>query len=121
MKILVVDDSKVMRKLVIRTIRQAGFEEAEVLEAEDGDEALVIARSTDLNVVLTDWNMPNMTGIELLTALRAEGNMVKVGFVTSESSGAIRQQADAAGASFLLSKPIDADQLADALNARSRT
>lgn len=118
MKILVVDDSKVMRKLITRAIRQAGFEDAEVVEAEDGAEALVVARKEMPNLILADWNMPNMTGIEMLTALRAEGDTVKVGFVTSESSGAIRQEANAAGASFFLTKPINPDALAEAVRSK---
>jgi two-component system, chemotaxis family, chemotaxis protein CheY len=115
MKILVVDDSKVMRKLVIRAIRQAGFPDADVIEAEDGEEAVDLARANAPDVILADWNMPKKTGIEMLEALRAEGDPVKVGFVTSESSVAIRQQADGAGASFLLTKPLNPDALADAL------
>lgn len=118
MKILVVDDSKVMRKLVTRTIRQAGFPDAEVVEAEDGQEAVAVARTERPDVILADWNMPNMTGLEMLLALRAEGDQVKVGFVTSESSVAIRQEADAAGASFFLSKPIDPDALAEAFRSK---
>jgi two-component system chemotaxis response regulator CheY len=118
MKILVVDDSKVMRKLVTRAIRQAGFEDAEVIEAEDGQDALEVARRELPSLILADWNMPNMTGIEMLTALRAEGDNVKVAFVTSESSGAIRLEADAAGASFFLTKPIDPNALAEALKSK---
>ena len=118
MKILVVDDSKVMRKLVTRAIRQAGFEDAEVVEAEDGQEALEVARREMPKLILADWNMPNMTGIEMLQALRAEGDTVKVAFVTSESSAAIRQEADAAGESFFLSKPINPEQLAEAMRSK---
>jgi two-component system, chemotaxis family, chemotaxis protein CheY len=116
-KILVVDDSKVMRKLVVRAIRQAGFGEAEILEAEDGAEAVEVAENTPgLDVILADWNMPNLTGIEMLKKLREGGNGVRVGFVTSESTGEIRAVAFEAGASFFLSKPVDGDQVADALN-----
>lgn len=120
MKILVVDDSSVMRKLVTRSIRQAGFGDADVVEAEDGAQALDVARSELPDVILADWNMPVMTGIEMLRALRAEGDRVKVGFVTSESTGQIRAEADEAGASFFLTKPIDAELLATALNGADR-
>ena len=86
MKILIADDSKVMRQIVLRTMRQAGFGHHDFVEAVDGAEALdkVAAEAPDL--VLSDWNMPNKTGIELLNALRGTGNAVPFGFVTSEGS-----------------------------------
>ena len=115
MKILVVDDSSVMRKLVTRSIRQAGFGDAEVVEAEDGAHALDVARAEMPDLILADWNMPNMTGIEMLRALRAEGDRVRVGFLTSESTAEIREEAAEAGASFFLTKPIDDIHLQDAL------
>ncbi|MEE9413667.1 MAG: response regulator [Acidimicrobiales bacterium] len=117
MKILVVDDSAIMRKLVTRSIRQAGFGDAEVIEAEDGAIALEVAASQLPDVILADWNMPVMTGIEMLRELRASGDMVRVGFVTSESTTAIKTMAEEAGASFFLSKPIDKVELEDVLNA----
>ncbi|MCL4151314.1 UNVERIFIED_CONTAM: hypothetical protein GTU68_022441 [Idotea baltica] len=116
MKILVVDDSPVMRKLVTRSIRQAGYD-ADIVEAEDGVHGLAVADAEQPNVILADWNMPNMTGIEMLRALRAGGNRVPVGFVTSESTMEIRVEAQQAGASFFLSKPIDSDQLEVALSS----
>jgi len=60
--------------------------------------------------------MPNMTGIEMLRALREEGDMVRIGFVTSESTGEIRAEATDAGASFFLTKPIDVEHLTDVLS-----
>lgn len=117
MKILVVDDSRVMRKLVTRAIRQAGYGDAEVLEAEDGAEAIDVVCGQQPDVVIADWNMPNVTGIEMLRKLREQGERVKVGFVTSESTGEIRAMAFDAGASFFLSKPVNADQLAASLES----
>lgn len=116
MKILVVDDSPVMRKLVIRSIRQAGYD-VEIVQAEDGVEALTVVEDEQPNVILADWNMPNMTGIEMLRALREAGNRIPVGFVTSESTMEIRVEAQQAGASFFLSKPINAEQLETALTS----
>lgn len=118
MKILVVDDSKVMRKLVARSIRQAGFGDATVVEAEDGAHGVDVARAELPDVILADWNMPNMTGVEMLRALRAEGDTVRVGFVTSESTLEIRTEAEEAGASFFLTKPLQLEALEDALNGR---
>ncbi|MGY4643725.1 response regulator [Cellulomonas sp. URHB0016] len=104
-RVLVTDDSRVMRQIVIRTLRQAGYD-WDVREASDGAEALAAVRADEPDVVLSDWNMPNMNGIELLNALRAEGFETPFGFVTSESSPEMRSTAEAAGALFLVSKPF---------------
>jgi len=117
MKILVVDDSPVMRKLIARSIRQAGYGDAEVVEAEDGAHAIDVNEQEKPDLILADWNMPNLTGIEMLRALRSDGVTTTVGFVTSESSVEIRKQAQEAGASFFLSKPIDTTRLEAALTA----
>lgn len=117
MKILVVDDSPVMRKLITRSIRQAGFGDATVVEAGDGQEAIKVNHSELPDLILADWNMPNMTGIEMLQDLRASGERVKVGFVTSESTARVRMMAKEAGASFFISKPVDTTKLAAALSA----
>ncbi len=108
-KILIVDDSRAMRMIVTRSLRQAGYGDSEFLEAADGDEALGIIRAQDPDFVLSDWNMPNMLGIDLLKAVRAAGMKVRFGFVTSEVSESIKQQAREAGASFLISKPFTSD------------
>ena len=109
MKILIVDDSKAMRMIVTRTVRQAGFGDAELLEAEDGADALAKVALFEPDLVLSDWNMPNMTGIECLQALRASGSAVPFGFVTSEGSPEMREKAADAGALFLIAKPFTED------------
>lgn len=114
-KILLVDDSKTIRMLIKRNLRQAGFEQAEILEAEDGAQGLAAARAENPDLILSDWNMPEMSGMEFLQALRAEGNTTTFGFITSETTPTYKEQALAAGASFLLSKPFNADSFADAL------
>ncbi len=116
MKILVVDDSSVMRKLVTRSIRQAGFAEADIVEAADGAAALDVAFAERPHLILADWNMPVMTGLEMLQQLRADDVRTTVGFVTSESTPEIRQKAAEAGASFFLTKPIDVDELQHAFS-----
>lgn len=108
-KILIVDDSKAMRMIVTRTLRQAGYGECEFLEAADGVQALGVIASEDPDLVLSDWNMPNMLGIELLRQVRSKGSKVPFGFVTSEVSDHIRTEARDAGAAFLISKPFTAE------------
>jgi len=111
MTILVVDDSSVMRKIVIRSLRQAGYGDHPVEQAEDGAEGLEKAKAVTPSVILSDWNMPNMNGLEFLDALRAESINTPFGFVTSESTAEQKAQAMASGAQFLLSKPFTADDL----------
>ena len=106
MNILVVDDSPAMRMMVVRTLRQAGFGGNDVKQAEDGAIALEKIRESQPDLVLADWNMPNMTGIELLETLRSEEIDVTFGFITTESTKEMRQRATDAGAQFLIAKPF---------------
>ena len=105
-KILIVDDSKAMRMIVRRSLTQAGFTSVEVIEANNGCEALQIIEQQSPDIVLSDWNMPEMKGIDLLKALRSKGRNVPLGFITSESSPEIHQQAVDSGASFVIVKPF---------------
>ena len=110
MKILIADDSRVMRQIVVRTLRQAGFGDHDLIEASNGQEAFDMTNAEKPDLVLSDWNMPEMTGIEVLRKLRAAGNDVKFGFVTSESTPEMKDQADAAGALFFIVKPFSAER-----------
>lgn len=115
MKILIVDDSTAMRLMIIRTLRQAGLSKHEFSQAEDGEKGLEFVRKEKPDLVLADWNMPNMTGIEMLEVLRDEDNDVKVGFITTESTTAMRSRAMAAGALFLVGKPFTVESFQQAL------
>ncbi len=109
MRVLIVDDSKAMRMIVMRTLRQAGFNDLEMQEASNGSEALTAIRSAVPDLVLSDWNMPEMNGIDLLRTLKSEGSQVRFGFVTSEGTPEMRQTAKDAGALFLIAKPFTSD------------
>jgi two-component system chemotaxis response regulator CheY len=115
MKVLITDDSRVMRQIVKRTLRQAGYTEVQVCEAGDGREALEVIASESPDLVLCDWNMPEMSGIDLLISLRAKGRNVPFGFVTSEGSPDMRQRAENAGALFLIAKPFTPEAFREAL------
>lgn len=117
MRVLVVDDSMVMRRIVVRTLRQAGFDVSDIVEAADGRQAYETVMTDGPDLVLSDWNMPEMTGIESLRAIRAAGSNVLFGFVTSEGSEEMRAEAAAAGAAFLIAKPFTADTFRDVLGA----
>ncbi len=115
MKVLVTDDSRVMRQIVKRTLRQAGYTDLQVCEAGNGREALEVIASEKPDLVLCDWNMPEMNGLDLLTSLRAGGRDVPFGFVTSESSPEMREKAQSAGALFLIAKPFTPESFREAL------
>jgi two-component system, chemotaxis family, chemotaxis protein CheY len=115
MKILVADDSRVMRQIVVRTLRQAGFDGHDIVEATDGADGLAKVADESPDLVLSDWNMPELNGLEFLRSLRASGNTVPFGFVTSEGSPDMREKAEQAGALFLIAKPFTADVFAEAL------
>lgn len=116
MKIMIVDDSKAMRMIVMRTLRQADYAGHELVEADDGAAALEQIRTDPPDLVMCDWNMPEMTGIELLKTLTAEGRNVKFGFVTSETIGQLKQDAMDLGAQFFITKPFTAEAFQAALS-----
>lgn len=115
MKVLIVDDSKAMRMIVMRTLRQAGYGSAEIREAGNGSEALALIRADAPDLVLCDWNMPELSGIDLLSRLNTEGPKVRFGFVTSEGTDTMRERARQEGALFLIAKPFTAETFGSAL------
>jgi two-component system, chemotaxis family, chemotaxis protein CheY len=115
MKIVVADDSRVMRQIVIRSMRRAGHTDHTYLEAVDGDAAFELVRAESPELVLSDWNMPGTSGLDLLRRLRACGEKVTFGFVTSETSHDMRRQAYDAGAAFLIGKPFGPDDFREVL------
>ena len=112
-KFLVVDDFSTMRRIVRNLLKELGY--TNVDEAEDGARALTKLRREQFDFVISDWNMPEMTGIEFLQKLRESGNETPFGFVTTEVSPAMRQMATASGARFLIGKPFTSDDFQDAL------
>ena len=109
MKILIVDDSAVMRKMVMRTLRQAGYGGNECVEAGDGKQALEKIAECSPDLVLCDWNMPEMNGIDVLRTLKEQGSELPFCFITSESTQEMRGQAEEAGAVGFLTKPFTPD------------
>jgi len=113
LKVLIVDDSSVMRKIVERALRQAGLDLAEVLEASNGAEGLVEVAKGSLDMILSDINMPVMDGLEFLKNLAtleaAKG--VPVVMITTEGSEARVVEALSAGAKGYLRKPFTPEQV----------
>ena len=116
MDILLVDDSKTMRMIVLRAIRQAGFRGLVIGEAENGLQGLLKLDEVCPRLVLSDWNMPEMSGIDFLKRVRLADNHVPFGFITSEASVAIRYLAMQSGASFLITKPFSPEDVQGALS-----
>ncbi|GAA2515993.1 response regulator [Pilimelia columellifera] len=113
MKILIADDSRVMRQIVTRTLRQAGFGDHDLVEAADGRQAYEMVVNEHPDLVISDWNMPELTGVEVLQRLRATGDRVRFGFVTSECTPEMQEQAEAAGAEFFIVKPFTAERFGE--------
>jgi two-component system, chemotaxis family, chemotaxis protein CheY len=114
-RVLIVDDSKAMRMIVARELRSAGFAELLISEAASGMDAITVMKDFNPELVLSDWNMPGMTGLDLLKALRGDGCAVPFCFITTEASSEMRSAADEAGAFNFITKPFTADDLRDAL------
>ncbi|MFK7977120.1 MAG: response regulator [Halioglobus sp.] len=109
MKIMVVDDSMAMRMIVMKTLREAGFDGHDIVQAEDGNEAYDLIVEDRPDLVLCDWNMPNMTGPELLEKLNDEQIRPPFGFVTTEATPVMKDKATELGARFLIAKPFTTD------------
>lgn len=111
---MIVDDSTSMRLIVKRTLKRVGYD-MEFMEADDGSVAYDKIGEYNPELVLCDWNMPIMNGIDFLKAIREEGNTVKFGFVTTESTAEMRAAAKEAGAQFLIAKPFTEESFEKAL------
>ncbi len=114
MKVLIVDDSRAMRMIVRRTLRQAGFNNLEVIEAVNGRDALNKCLVSPPDLILSDWNMPELDGMGFLTELRKQFK-TPFCFVTAQGSAEMRERARVAGANFLISKPFTPDTFAEVL------
>jgi two-component system chemotaxis response regulator CheY len=110
---LIVDDSSVMRKIVERSLRQAGLDPLVVFEAGSGVEGLELLKTQKVDLILSDINMPSMDGLEFLRQLRTQNLApgTPVVMITTESSMEFVQQAIQAGAQGYIRKPFTAEQV----------
>ncbi|HEX5483259.1 MAG TPA: response regulator [Terriglobia bacterium] len=111
--VLIVDDSSVMRKIVERSLRQAGVELEKVIEAGNGADALILVQDNAVDLILTDVNMPKMDGIEFLRQLQAAdpAKNIPVLMITTEGSEQRVMEAISLGARGYIRKPFSADQV----------
>lgn len=121
-KILVVDDSGVQRKMIIQIIRKAGYEN-ETIEAGDGNEAIerLAANFQDIGIVLCDWNMPNMTGIEFIEAVAKVPAVASIPVVMVTTEGTEDKIAEAKAANpniaGYIPKPFTPEKLKETIQS----
>jgi two-component system chemotaxis response regulator CheY len=117
MDVLIVDDSAAIRKILQRVLRQTDIPIRNVLEAGDGAQALQMLQSQTVGLILSDINMPNMDGLELLGHLKSkpEWREVPVIMITTEGGQAKVMEAVQLGAAGYVRKPFTADQIKDKL------
>jgi two-component system chemotaxis response regulator CheY len=111
MRVLVVDDFATMRRIVKNVLKQIGF--TNILEADDGSTALAVLQQDKIDLIISDWNMPKVTGLDLLKAVRSDESMKGTPFlmVTAEAQKDNVIQAVQAGVSNYVVKPFTAEAL----------
>ena len=116
MKVLVVDDFATMRRIVKNVLKQIGF--TQILEADDGTTALGVLKENKIDLIISDWNMPQMNGLDLLKTVRKEDATREIPFVmvTAEAQKDNVLQAVQAGVSNYIVKPFTADAVKEKLN-----
>lgn len=120
MRILIVDDNPAMRALSRRFLEQAGIPSESIEEARDGREALLRIESLPPDLILSDWNMPGLTGIDLLETLARRGSSIPLVLVSTEATPEMRDRASAAGARGFVTKPFTRESLISALTGLLR-
>ena len=115
--VLLVDDSSTMRKIISRSLRQAGMDFGEIYEAADGQEALALLEKETIDMVLSDINMPNMNGIEFLREKRNRPGIkdIPVFMISTETGEDIIGEAKSLGAIGALKKPFTPDKVNEVL------
>lgn len=116
MKILTVDDFSTMRRILKTLLKQSGF--TNIIEADDGTTALEVLRKEPVDFIISDWNMPKMTGIELLKTVRADEKLKHMPFlmITAEAEKSNIVAAVQAGVSNYIVKPFTADVLKEKID-----
>lgn len=116
MKILVVDDFSTMRRIIKNLLRELGF--TNIVEADDGQTGLPILQKGGIDFLVTDWNMPGMTGIDLLKAVRADADLadLPVLLVTAEAKREQIVEAAQAGVNGYVIKPFTAQTLKEKID-----
>ncbi len=114
-KVLIIDDFATMRRILKNILKQLGFRN--LVEADDGTTAMEILENQTIDLIISDWNMPKMTGLELLKKVRADSRYAKTPFlmVTAEAQKQNVIEAVQAGVSNYVVKPFTAEAISDKL------
>lgn len=115
MKILIVDDSATLRRIIIRTLKEMGY--TDFVEAENGQIAMKAFEQGGIDLVITDWNMPVMSGLEFVTELRAVNDTLPILMVTTNASNVDVIQALKAGVNNYVVKPFSPELLREKIES----
>jgi two-component system chemotaxis response regulator CheY len=108
LNVLLVDDNRVMRRAVRKALLASGLPDLSVQEVDNGCDAIAQLETAAPDLILCDWHMPEMNGVELLRELRSRGDDVMFGFVTMGATEQMRETARRAGAQFVIESPLTA-------------
>jgi CheY-like chemotaxis protein len=110
-RVVVIDDSQVVREVIVRNLKKIGFEENNIFEAEDGLDGVNLLRSENVDLIISDWNMPKMDGLELLRMIKDYPELAAIPFImiTSESEKEKVEEAFKAGVNQYICKPFKSD------------
>jgi CheY-like chemotaxis protein len=118
LKILIVDDSRAMQAIIKRAIGHCGYAPVDILTAVDGELGIEVATQNSPDLIITDWHMPKVTGLEMMQIIRQRGQRnVRVGFITTERTPSMLNEAKLNGAAFIFNKPFDDAELIAAVQA----
>ena len=116
--ILIVDDSQTMRKVIRKAVVLSGFQVGECWEAGEGQEALALLQSQAVDLILTDFNMPGMNGLEMIRELKKDGKKcrIPVVMITTQSNDWVVQEGKSLGIEGFIQKPFHPETIGDLLN-----
>ena len=116
-KVLVVDDFATMRRIVKGVLKQLGF--SKIVEAQDGSDALDMLKKEPVGLIVSDWNMPNMTGLELLKAVKGDDSLKGIPFVMVTAEGMKENVIEAvkAGVSNYVVKPFTPETFSEKIKS----
>lgn len=123
MRFLIVDDSSTMRRIITNIVLQLGVLRDDIQEAEDGLKAYNLFQKNKYDIILTDWNMPNMNGLALVQSIRKIDSKIPIVMITTEGGKEEVITALKAGVNNYIVKPFDANKLKEkisSLNIKSR-
>lgn len=116
MNVLIVDDSATMRMIVIKSLRQAGYDKVTIVEASGAKEGLQKIAAGGIDLVLSDVNMPEITGIEMVKVIRSKFPEMPIVMITTESSPEMRATMKSVGANGVIIKPFPPEEMQQVLS-----